>query len=165
MYPCAIFSRTFLSTSPLRGTTQKGGAEMPEKEISIHVPLAGDDRPVCWTRIFAGSISIHVPLAGDDTAIARRANNGRNFYPRPPCGGRPWIAHRRSGRTQFLSTSPLRGTTGTRTGVVPSAVIFLSTSPLRGTTFMSLLFIFYLLISIHVPLAGDDRIRQHICKR
>ena len=79
----------FLSTSPLRGTTV---AEIRRTRhavaISIHVPLAGDDRtssaviPVRSTFLSTSplrgttnglnryieylQISIHVPLAGDD---------------------------------------------------------------------------------------------------
>ena len=57
--------------------------------ISIHVPLAGDDN-LARCRIHSRHISIHVPLAGDDLFCE---------------------LHR--GVTKiFLSTSPLRGTTG-----------------------------------------------------
>ena len=56
--------------------------------ISIHVPLAGDDAGgiVCGD---VHIISIHVPLAGDDEYAKLLGYRGE----------------------QFLSTSPLRGTT------------------------------------------------------
>ena len=100
-----------------------------------------------------------------------------NFYPRPPCGGRPASHPMRLVSISFLSTSPLRGTTRVPY-MTAKFLIFLSTSPLRGTTDRRLrldgLPAFLstsplrgttcgqdqrqevCLISIHVPLAGDD---------
>ena len=131
--PQIIVSFTFLSTSPLRGTTwpistgkswanfyprppcggrrtarhrmltrwtisihvplagdDGRGAAFPKNiiKISIHVPLAGDDHGVRNSQLHF-VISIHVPLAGDDVWRAMCAKRISNFYPRPPCGGRP----------------------------------------------------------------------------
>ena len=129
----ALCEQVFLSTSPLRGTT-----------TDISAILA------------AINISIHVPLAGDDCTIPTCAPRMTNFYPRPPCGGRPSSVVPGGLVVGFLSTSPLRGTTGwvtswrARSNIsihVPLAgdddleidghtlkITFLSTSPLRGTT-------------------------------
>ena len=78
--------------------------------ISIHVPLAGDDR---WRSLSCPRthISIHVPLAGDDRRSRRSRRCPRHFYPRPPCGGRPFALGLPAVTEEFLSTSPLRGTT------------------------------------------------------
>ena len=168
---------SFLSTSPLRGTTHAKPHNGGQRRISIHVPLAGDDKATSW-----------------------RLTPARNFYPRPPCGGRPAGQQIDFCRMLFLSTSPLRGTTGNLANgrqqiiisihvplagddalsLMPLASpdIFLSTSPLRGTTFSSTALrawtvflstsplrgttpfdgggVSPVLISIHVPLAGDD---------
>ena len=56
----------FLSTSPLRGTTIDDLPDTATLQISIHVPLAGDDRTLFHGPSHRGWISIHVPLAGDD---------------------------------------------------------------------------------------------------
>ena len=57
-------------------------------QISIHVPLAGDDAYVL--RVTSSEIiSIHVPLAGDDLRFFALLRSHTHFYPRPPCGGRP----------------------------------------------------------------------------
>ena len=56
----------------------------------------------------------------------------------------------------FLSTSPLRGTTARRPRSASSGSRFLSTSPLRGTTRPIANMPIPSIISIHVPLAGDD---------
>ena len=109
--PKTFYTKIFLSTSPLRGTT---GLDFVGCEI---------DR-----------ISIHVPLAGDDPARLQLKTSGRNFYPRPPCGGRPSSISRSPCAAEFLSTSPLRGTTGSPTRPRRKSWKFLSTSPLRGTT-------------------------------
>ena len=97
-------------------------------------------RPPCGGRPGSKSkntaprkISIHVPLAGDDAAALLAWAVERYFYPRPPCGGRPQRTFVRPGEMQFLSTSPLRGTTFTKYRYNIDTV-FLSTSPLRGTT-------------------------------
>ena len=59
-----------------------------------------------------------------------------DFYPRPPCGGRP---------SHLLILHTLRS-------------VFLSTSPLRGTTLLLDDWRERNDISIHVPLAGDDSV-------
>ena len=79
----------FLSTSPLRGTTAYPDTTGQFVGISIHVPLAGDDVPTTSKTSFANEISIHVPLAGDDTSRLTVLFLTTDFYPRPPCGGRP----------------------------------------------------------------------------
>ena len=81
--------------------------------ISIHVPRVGDDvdavcfgvtasaflstSPVWGTTAGPGSfmspdakISIHVPRVGDDTDADGQQWICDDFYPRPPCGGRPF---------------------------------------------------------------------------
>ena len=57
-------------------------------------------------------IFTNVPLAGGggQRTPSRRAQK-ENFYPRPPCGGRPVLPIMTVSTLVFLSTSPLRGTT------------------------------------------------------
>ena len=171
----------FLSTSPLRGTTRAAGPGPAALFISIHVPLAGDDGWIRYSDSRRFCISIHVPLAGDDQGRPARRPAFWDFYPRPPCGGRHSGEERSKTASRFLSTSPLRGTTTCAFRGRKFPTLFLSTSPLRGTTMIfcrssRVTFIFlstsplrgttnatkpqltHLLISIHVPLAGDDRV-------
>ena len=101
----------FLSTSPARGTTYKLFEPYSIDPISIHVPREGDDRAVRGT-IHAGR---------------------KDFYPRPPRGGRRDHEILRRRYLLFLSTSPARGTTAR------------SATSWRGRE-----------ISIHVPREGDD---------
>ena len=162
----------------MRGTSRDGQDAQRGRQISIHVPLAGNVLPLALISLSATvflstfplrgtsecqpilyqprGISIHVPLAGnvrdDDKAFD---TVGKYFYPRSPCGERPKM---------FAATSPV--------------AVFLSTFPLRGTSMIaccqpSLKFYFYprspcgerplaqrqshclVIISIHVPLAGN----------
>ena len=96
----------FLSTSPLRGTTQIAN----RLGISIHVPLAGDDQRFRDSSRVNG-ISIHVPLAGDDRVIAFHAALSAISIHVPLAGDDSTSSATAFSSLQFLSTSPLRGTT------------------------------------------------------
>ena len=89
--PSAMFLPipAFLSTYPVRGTTQNRQAGS-----------------------YPTSISIHVPRAGYDWLVVTRLQKDMNFYPRTPCGVRPVILFALRVDMKFLSTYPVRGTTG-----------------------------------------------------
>ena len=155
-----------------------------------------------WPHGSAERISIHVPLAGNvHPRYGQTWPCLDNFYPRSPCGERqpvklltstvtmisihvplagnvPAIAICLLTCSAFLSTFPLRGTSGTASAKRRRQSLFLSTFPLRGTSLprrycRSLLSHFYprspcgerlgsgvsvaenAVISIHVPLAGN----------
>ena len=101
----------FLSTSPVWGTTQGGFVQVHHGMISIHVPRMGDDDLQLFLAAVVGIISIHVPRMGDDyiytyaeteaeqflstspvwgTTLPILPPTGapKDFYPRPPYGGR-----------------------------------------------------------------------------
>ena len=80
--------RTFLSTSPLRGTTD----------------------PAAFAVIKQG-ISIHVPLAGDDLTENEMPGHRHEFLSTSPLRGTTYNVFRDFRMFEFLSTSPLRGTT------------------------------------------------------
>ena len=127
----------------------------PDRQISIHSPLAGRDVVYALLVIMANWISIHSPLAGrDDSQMgvkariphfnplaprgARRQRGGlrqrqRDFNPLAPRGARPW------GGCDFQ---------------VKDA--FQSTRPSRGETITDVILIALFIISIHSPLAGRD---------
>ena len=103
-------SRNFYPRPPCGGRHDRDAGSGQPGRISIHVPLAGDDL-VPFPDLLVVTISIHVPLAGDDLRKSRRPTPRRYFYPRPPCGGRPVSSGAGDHGVEFLSTSPLRGTT------------------------------------------------------
>ena len=101
--------------------------------VSIHVPRAGYDPSGIPNQVTVTDISIHVPRAGYDGRRRLHLPRPRYFYPRTPCGVRH-VTHDRLGLYDiFLSTYPVRGTTG------------------HGRGFSCLDS-----ISIHVPRAGYD---------
>ena len=78
------------------------------------------------------------------------------FYPRPPCGGRRIRAGNYCTWAKFLSTSPLRGTTVRRLRAVKPFIISIHV-PLAGDDPGKIRACCACTkISIHVPLAGDD---------
>ena len=101
--------------------------------ISIHVPLAGDDQRFRDSSRVNG-ISIHVPLAGDDRVDRFPRGAVRDFYPRPPCGGRQHVQRNRLFVVAISIHVPLAGDDDGRIFFVGAEGEFLSTSPLRGTT-------------------------------
>ena len=108
--------------------------------ISIHVPLAGNDVECC--RAYGTSyISIHVPLAGNDLSAKLRIVDFENFNPRSPRGERRGRRVQHVGTSTFQSTFPSRGTTGDLYVYAYSVEIFQSTFPSRGTTFAQFSFI------------------------
>ena len=82
-----------------------------------------------------------------------------HFYPRPPCGGRHYAYRWFNDFTEFLSTSPLRGTTSESSH--QAFMLFISIHvPLAGDDGPHAGGGGGNIISIHVPLAGDDNIRN-----
>ena len=80
--------------------------------ISIHALLAEGDGPE-RTPFDIEQISIHALLAeGDGSAAAQRPQQ-RDFYPRPPCGGRQKAVDQVTDDEVFLSTPSLRRATDT----------------------------------------------------
>ena len=60
-------------------------------DISIHVPLAGDDI-LLNKAVRDVDISIHVPLAGDDRCIGLLTLSGRGISIHVPLAGDDWLA-------------------------------------------------------------------------
>ena len=124
----------FLSTLSLRRATRDIAHSEREKNISIHALLAESDGGVlssCSAKIIFLStlslrrathydnynlhcveISIHALLAESDPFRYAGDCTATHFYPRSPCGERPWTApNHLLRRFQFLSTLSLRRAT------------------------------------------------------
>ncbi len=121
---------------PLAGEDRERRQGGRKKKISIHVPLAGDDKsgagwvsldyvflstsPLRGTthgspcRAAAAAISIHVPLAGDDQPPHRRPPPKSISIHVPLAGDDLNLSVTVKLELRFLSTSPLRGTTPSR---------------------------------------------------
>src|SRR5699024_3734265 len=113
MSPRAIVIIDYFYPRPPRGgrlgTHSNAGAD--EEIISIHVPRVGDDaRP--WSSLLVVEISIHVPRVGHDEPDTVIDHRLRNFYPRPPRGGRHPAYHFRffvANRQNFYPRPPRGG--------------------------------------------------------
>ena len=102
------------------------------KEISIHVPLAGNVLSKNLRMVQLAKFLSTFPLRGTSAAYHNRDDDLCHFYPRSPCGER---------QAASLISAPMK--------------IFLSTFPLRGTSRLHRLLHVLSDISIHVPLAGN----------
>ena len=71
--------------------------------ISIHALLAESDALPAELRVFPVDISIHALLAESDVNDAiNGCNPDIDFYPRSPCGERPW---QRGSRVTYVEIS------------------------------------------------------------
>ena len=77
-------SQIFQSTFPLQGTTLPVVLGLRAQNISIHVPIAGND-PSGESGYKHGGISIHVPIAGNDKRNSQKRPRKRHFNPRSHC--------------------------------------------------------------------------------
>ena len=83
----------------------------PPIEISIHALLAESDGKVRVVEPGFENISIHALLAESDLLNSSWISSIRNFYPRSPCGERPYIMTTIICTVLFLSTLSLRRAT------------------------------------------------------
>ena len=106
----ADFDKIFLSTLSLRRATRISKAHGRPPAISIHALLAESDLAP-EENPTQKRISIHALLAESDPTASRRKTTDMNFYPRSPCGERPWQRGSRVTYVEFLSTLSLRRAT------------------------------------------------------
>ena len=124
--------RTFLSTSSARRATYYHSEQQAYQDISIHVLREeGDGGRASETG--TQQISIHVLREEGDGEAARLRARGRDFYPRPPRGGRP-VCQRQILQEQNFYPRPPRGGRQETGKPLPGLVGFLSTSSARRAT-------------------------------
>ena len=123
----------FLSTSPLRGTTDEPFADHRRAGDFYPRPPCGGRRQPHPARTRADEFLSTSPLRGTTAGAAPAESGGDHFYPRPPCGGRPARLASLGKAGYFYPRPPCGGRLHT-TAKVFAQFQFLSTSPLRGTT-------------------------------
>ncbi len=145
--------KEFLSTFPLRGTSKlvlmflrgiknfyprSPCGERPQidaaigavKNISIHVPLAGNVCNRVCAPCHGSGISIHVPLAGNVIAALENERRPTHISIHVPLAGNVATAPpAESVPSAFLSTFPLRGTSGSCATICGMAFNFYPRSP------------------------------------
>ena len=163
---CAPFaagtrSWRFQSTHPLRGATRYDPSAILQAIISIHAPLAGCDTACAVFATLGGHFNPRTPCG-----VRPRPNGGIHsnsyFNPRTPCGVRRLCAMRRSARSRFQSTHPLRGATCYSYTVYTRAANFNPRTPCGVRPRSPSIRYISPPISIHAPLAGCDfGVRRH----
>ena len=143
--------KTFQSTLPARGATQRRKGGKRSNRISIHAPRTGSDPDERdYKQLYI--ISIHAPRTGSDLWYIDCGNREAHFNPRSPHGERRVLAPdttfhmnhfnprsphgerrppsaRASSPKRFQSTLPARGATATRGLASTSASHFNPRSP------------------------------------
>ena len=127
----------------------------PIERISIHALLAESDTHH-FTALHDIFISIHALLAESDAPGASREGPNAYFYPRSPCGERPFLVRLGCKSFLFLSTLSLRRATVFSLYGVFYVCIFLSTLSLRRATIVGGAGNNTICISIHALLAESD---------
>ena len=117
--------------------------------ISIHALREEGDPPEERLRLVQFSISIHALREEGDGKRSRAGAARRNFYPRPPRGGRLQQARKRREAEEFLSTPSARRATS----IIPPGAFshknFYPRPPRGGRLVDLILFDIIHLISIH----------------
>ena len=149
----------FQSTHPVRGATESLLPARSTVGISIHAPRAGCDTVHHCYPAGMYPISIHAPRAGCDCREPDRADRGRNFNPRTPCGvRRPRLFGRR--KILLISIHAPRAGCDQIERAWSLCCAFQSTHPVRGATSDRGYAPIYARISIHAPRAGCDTVME-----
>ena len=146
----------FLSTYPVRGTTHRLIDDTGDLDISIHVPRAGYDgtlSPRC--RRGLRFLSTY-PVRGTTESLEAQSVLFSYFYPRTPCGVRRSRATASRSNRRISIHVPRAGYDVVPPSAIIKAPVFLSTYPVRGTTGIVSHDYASAVISIHVPRAGYD---------
>ena len=143
--PCPVTK--FLSTPSARRATQHDFHVWRIHDISIHALREEGDRRSS-KKPMGSKISIHALREEGDSSQWPGRGQFRNFYPRPPRGGRPGGQSGSTSNNNFYPRPPRGGRQrACRIGV--DALKFLSTPSARRATMFHLAFHLILGISIH----------------
>ena len=161
--PDADSENGFLSTPSARRATHAGVVDDGIHDISIHaLREEGDLLNFCCAPMLA--ISIHALREEGDENQDWGINGFKNFYPRPPRGGRR-TAWMEQGDTEiFLSTPSARRATLSRSGKKQGLANFYPRPPRGGRQDSVYFHFFSLLISIHALREEGDHTRILLAK-
>ena len=170
-------SGKFQSTFPLQGTTHSIATQRSVRFISIHVPIAGNDeksinyhhtffyfnpRSHCRERrqMKAKTESLRRDFnprshCRERQPIVFHYDAWKHFNPRSHCRERLFANHWKSYVIQFQSTFPLQGTTMIYSVTAIPYIISIHV-PIAGNDSDQYLHWQVFDISIHVPIAGND---------
>ena len=101
----------FYPRPPRGGRRPANGAMLTSGPISIHALREEGDAVAALAEVILDAISIHALREEGDSALLKWKPLCRNFYPRPPRGGRPGVFVPQRDSAQFLSTPSARRAT------------------------------------------------------
>ena len=123
---------TFLSTSPVWGTTRKYEFYPMLKELFLSTSLVWGTTPAPCLPCILLRISIHVPRMGDDHSATASYHFANAFLSTSPVWGTTQIRFPAFNKREFLSTSPVWGTTARPQLVVCGVSYFYPRPPYGG---------------------------------
>ena len=150
-----IRKRYFYPRSPCGERRYAGLRHAPDYPISIHALLAESDMVTDYMSAF-GIISIHALLAESDSRRDGADSAGSNFYPRSPCGERPFSSALRLAYRSFLSTLSLRRATALPSTLAARLRISIHALLAESDNWRLAVKRYRLNISIHALLAESD---------
>ena len=125
-------AQIFLSTPSARRATPTRPVTPPPLESFLSTPSARRATGRWWTAKPCCSISIHALREEGDAGCHLHFCRCRNFYPRPPRGGRRQSLERNTTVNQFLSTPSARRATWSSDISLPSGIAYFYPRPPRG---------------------------------
>ena len=137
---------------------------LSQKPLSISIHALREEGDFFSPRMYAEqtAVSIHALREEGDCACLQFSPNYRDFYPRPPRGGRRGISVMDYRAFVFLSTPSARRATRYPMEIVEDATLFLSTPSARRATELAVPFRVMSKISIHaLREEGDLHARDH----
>ena len=149
-----IVAYTFQSTHPTRGATRQHGNRRVIAHVSIHAPHTGCD---IINAVLCGlvGVSIHAPHTGCDQFAHGLLTTPPRFNPRTPHGVRLLLHRNASQGKQFQSTHPTRGATRPLSRLLRLLLVSIH-APHTGCDKVILLFGTTKFVSIHAPHTGCD---------
>ena len=126
----AISPALFLSTPSARRATIAPNIDADVQELFLSTPSARRATRLLHKYHRGFTISIHALREEGDVVSVAPVHRARDFYPRPPRGGRPFMSrHTVHGTKKFLSTPSARR--ATRVQVVAVSTVIISIHALR----------------------------------
>ena len=141
---------------PIAGNDKADGGLADGEEISIHVPIAGNDLIVLLDRLHDRIFQSTFPLQGTTLRLTNYSPSGKHFNPRSHCREPPADADSLLEYGTFQSTFPLQGTTVITYSAIRPRSDFNPRSHCRERRQLFNHNFFIFIISIHVPIAGND---------
>ena len=126
--------------------------------ISIHAPRGGSDFEIISHSGLHSTFQSTLPVGGATWACPASRHPASHFNPRSPWGERRAAAIPSALSRGFQSTLPVGGATGKMFTQTFHKPLFQSTLPVGGATFKNYTSKRILIISIHAPRGGSDKI-------